>query len=113
MAKISTSYSCTACGAVHKKWAGKCDACGAWNSIIEEAPLSAGPKPTAKGRTIPLTDLATEEAPPPRASSGIGELDRVLWGASCRPRPSLWAAIPASANPRFVCKPPPALPAPA
>ena len=29
---------------------------------------------------IPLTDLSTEEAPPPRASSGIAELDRVLGG---------------------------------
>jgi DNA repair protein RadA/Sms len=80
MAKATPSFSCTACGAVHKKWAGKCDACGAWNSIIEEAPLSSGPRPQAKGRSIPLTDLATEEAPPPRSSSGIGELDRVLGG---------------------------------
>ena len=74
------SFSCTACGATSPRWAGKCDACGAWNTIIEEAALSAGPRPTQKGRTIPISDLATEEAPPPRASSGIGELDRVLGG---------------------------------
>jgi len=81
MSKSSPVFSCTACGAVHRKWSGRCDACGAWNSIIEEAPLSAGPKALgAKGRTIPLTDLATDEPPPPRASSGIGELDRVLGG---------------------------------
>ncbi|MBC2835255.1 DNA repair protein RadA [Paragemmobacter straminiformis] len=81
MSKNTPQFTCTACGAVHRKWAGKCDACGAWNSIIEEAPLSSGPKPLgAKGRTIPLTDLATEEAPPPRASSGLDELDRVLGG---------------------------------
>lgn len=81
MSKSSASFTCTACGAVHRKWAGKCDACGAWNSIVEEAPLSAGPKSLgAKGRTIPLTDLATEEAPPPRAISGMEELDRVLGG---------------------------------
>jgi DNA repair protein RadA/Sms len=77
-------FTCTACGAVHKKWAGRCDACGAWNSIIEEAPLSAGPAArslgAARGRTIALGDLATSEAPPPRAGSGIGELDRVLGG---------------------------------
>lgn len=78
--KKGATFSCSACGAAYTKWAGKCDACGAWNSIVEEAPLGAGPKPTSKGRTIPLTDLATEEAPPPRASSGIGELDRVLGG---------------------------------
>lgn len=81
MSKSAPAFTCTACDTVHRKWAGKCDACGAWNSIIEEAPLSAGPKSIgAKGRTIPLTDLATEEAPPPRAASGMDEFDRVLGG---------------------------------
>lgn len=81
MSKSAPAFTCTACGSVHRKWAGKCDACGAWNSIIEEAPLSTGPKSLgAKGKTIPLTDLATEEAPPPRAASGMEELDRVLGG---------------------------------
>ena len=81
MSKSSPSFTCTACGAVHRKWTGKCDACGAWNSIVEEAPLSTGPKSLgAKGRSIPLTDLATEEQPPPRAASGMDELDRVLGG---------------------------------
>ena len=75
-------FTCTACGAVHKKWAGRCDACGAWNSIVEEAPLSAGGGKAlaAKGRTIPLSDLASEEAPPPRTRSGLDEFDRVLGG---------------------------------
>ncbi len=74
-------FTCSACGASHRKWAGRCDACGAWNSITEDAPLSAGPKALgAKGKSIPLSDLATEEEPPPRASSGISELDRVLGG---------------------------------
>jgi DNA repair protein RadA/Sms len=81
MSKSSQSFTCSSCGAAHRKWAGRCDACGAWNSIVEEAPLSAGPKALgAKGRSIALTDLATEEAPPPRASSGIEEFDRVLGG---------------------------------
>ncbi len=81
MAKPVTSFTCTSCGAAHKKWQGRCDACGAWNSIVEEAPLSAGPKALgSRGRTIALTDLATEEAPPPRVGSGIDELDRVLGG---------------------------------
>ncbi|MDN5568940.1 MAG: DNA repair protein RadA, partial [Paracoccus sp. (in: a-proteobacteria)] len=43
MAKNSSAFTCTACGAAHKKWAGRCDSCGAWNTIIEEAPLSQGP----------------------------------------------------------------------
>ena len=81
MSKSSPAFTCTACGTIHRKWTGKCDGCGAWNTIVEEAPLSSGPKSLgAKGRTIPLTDLSTEEAPPPRAASGMEELDRVLGG---------------------------------
>lgn len=81
MSKSGPSFTCSSCGAAHRKWAGRCDACGAWNSILEEAPLSAGPKALGgKGRSIALTDLTTVEAPPPRASSGIDELDRVLGG---------------------------------
>ena len=77
------SFSCTACGAVHTKWSGRCDACGAWNTIVEEAPLSAGPGKAlgaAKGRGMALSDLAGSEPPPPRMRSGLGELDRVLGG---------------------------------
>jgi DNA repair protein RadA/Sms len=83
MAKAPSIFTCTACGGVHKKWAGRCDACGAWNAIVEEAPMASGPGPRAlntKGRSIPLTTLSTEEAPPPRTMSGIAELDRVLGG---------------------------------
>jgi len=84
MAKPVSSFTCTACGAVHKKWAGRCDACGDWNSIIEEAPLSAGPKAKSlggmRGRAVPLSRLSTKEAPPPRTGSGLAELDRVLGG---------------------------------
>ncbi len=81
MSKSSPVFTCSSCGAVHKKWQGRCESCGAWNSIVEEAPLSAGPKALgARGRTIPLSDLSTDEAPPPRVGSGIDELDRVLGG---------------------------------
>ena len=83
MAKAMT-FTCTACGAAHSKWSGRCEACGEWNSIIEEKPLSAGPAKkslgAARGSKIVLTDLATEEAPPPRTGSGLQELDRVLGG---------------------------------
>ena len=81
MSKSSSTFTCTACGASHKKWNGQCDACMAWNTLVEESPLSAGPKgPVAKGRTIALTDLATQAEAPPRAASGMAELDRVLGG---------------------------------
>lgn len=85
MAKASKNFVCSQCGAVTTKWSGRCDGCGEWNTIAEEKPLSAsGPaKKTLggmRGKTVPLTDLSTKEAPPPRTSSGIAELDRVLGG---------------------------------
>jgi DNA repair protein RadA/Sms len=84
MAKPAPQFTCTACGAVHKKWAGRCESCGAWNSIVEEAPLSAGPASrslgTSRGRAIPLGTLTSEEPPPPRTLSGMEEFDRVLGG---------------------------------
>ncbi|OSP56842.1 DNA repair protein RadA [Pseudoruegeria sp. SK021] len=82
MAKPS-SFSCTECGATTAKWAGQCEACGAWNSITEDQPLSAGPGKSlglARGRKVPLTELSTSEAPPPRTCSNVAELDRVLGG---------------------------------
>ncbi|RJE79788.1 DNA repair protein RadA [Paracoccus sp. JM45] len=84
MAKSSSSsFTCTACGAAHKKWAGRCESCGEWNTIIEEAPLSQGPGRglgAHKGRAVPLSNLSTTEPPPPRNLSGMEELDRVLGG---------------------------------
>ncbi len=81
----SPTFVCNACGAAHKKWSGQCDACGAWNTITEEAPLSAaGPASKSlgakRGAAIHLTDLATREELPPRSGSGLDELDRVLGG---------------------------------
>ena len=76
-------FVCQSCGAVHPKWNGRCDACGEWNTIVEEA---AEPRATAaktgraRGGRIAFVGLEGEIAPPPRSSSGIAELDRVLGG---------------------------------
>jgi len=81
MAKAPPQFTCTECGARHRKWMGRCEACGAWNSIVEEAPLAAGPRgATVRGRVIELSTLQTRETPPPRALSGMAEFDRVLGG---------------------------------
>jgi DNA repair protein RadA/Sms len=34
--KVRTVYRCTECGADHPKWAGRCDVCGEWNTLVEE-----------------------------------------------------------------------------
>ncbi|MEM9911486.1 MAG: DNA repair protein RadA [Pseudomonadota bacterium] len=83
MAK-SASFVCSACGAAYTKWSGRCEACGEWNTISEEAPLSAGPASKSlgakRGTALGLSDLSTAEPPPPRTQSGLAELDRVLGG---------------------------------
>ena len=84
MAKTVTRYVCQSCGAVHRRWAGKCDACGAWNSIVEEveaaAPGGIGSGAGSKGRKLALAGLAGASGEPPRRPSGIAEFDRVLGG---------------------------------
>ncbi len=83
MAK-EAAFSCTSCGAVHTKWSGRCDACGQWNTIQEDVPLSAGPGKAAlgakRGRAVALSDLGGTETPVRRTVAGLGELDRVLGG---------------------------------
>jgi DNA repair protein RadA/Sms len=83
MAKSSVSYVCQSCGSTHSKWSGKCDACGGWNTIVEEGaapPVGSGATRRAKGRRFPLEDLKTEDAPPPRRATGVAEFDRVTGG---------------------------------
>jgi DNA repair protein RadA/Sms len=83
MAKDRSRFVCQACGAVSPKWQGRCDACGDWNTLIEETTAPRGPGPAAKtagGRRVEFVGLKGESAPPPRIVTGIAELDRVLGG---------------------------------
>jgi len=82
MARTKTQYVCQECGAVHAKWIGKCEGCGAWNSLSEEAPAEAAPKGlgAGRGRRIDFVALKGETATPPRRKSGNGEFDRVCGG---------------------------------
>ena len=84
MAKTAARFVCQACGAISPKWSGRCDSCGEWNTILEEA-APAGPNVVASGtrhagRRIEFVDLAGTAEPAPRIGTGIAELDRVLGG---------------------------------
>ena len=87
--KQKTLFYCTECGNETAKWAGKCPACGAWNTITEqpETPKYAG-KSAAKTRVgtarraCPVTALQTDEEI--RFPTGMGELDRVLGGGAVK-----------------------------
>ena len=81
MAKSTTRYVCQECGGVHAKWAGKCDACGAWNTLVEEV-VETAPKAMKPGggRKIDFVGLDGASQNTPRKAAGIGEFDRVLGG---------------------------------
>src|SRR5215210_4527923 len=91
MAKHQTAFVCQSCGAVYNRWKGRCEACGGWNTVVEETgaahPL-AGPVATrpsrAKGRVFPLEGLAGATHEAPRTPSGLAEFDRVTGGGFVR-----------------------------
>jgi len=82
MAKSSSQFICQSCGTVHPKWAGQCDGCGSWNTIVEEAGIEATPKglSSGKGKKLDFTPLSLDTEDAARKSTGIAELDRVLGG---------------------------------
>ncbi|MDP9127869.1 MAG: DNA repair protein RadA, partial [Pseudomonadota bacterium] len=86
MAKSSTHYACQTCGAGYPKWAGRCEACGNWNTLVEETTSSGPPKGLAesakgqKSHKIDFVPLKGVDQALPRRMSGIGEFDRVLGG---------------------------------
>lgn len=86
MAKSDHVFTCQACGAIWPKWAGKCEACGEWNTLVEEAarPVVPGafaaPAGNKKGKALNFVELAGEADPPPRLATGISEFDRVCGG---------------------------------
>ena len=70
--KTPARYACQECGAVHPKWAGRCDSCGAWNSLVEEVPRAAAPKGLGRGaggrggRALDFVGLRGAAQSPPR-----------------------------------------------
>src|SRR5436190_1345030 len=97
MAKNS-SFVCQSCGGSHAKWSGKCEACGGWNTIVEEGappPIGAGATRRVKGRKFALEDLKTEDAPPPRRVPGIIAIDSIqtLWTGALDAAPGTIAQL--------------------
>ena len=90
VAKSRIQFICQNCGSVHQRWAGKCDACGEWNTLVEEGTsggIGSGPANTRnarKGRAVVLTTLSGDIEDAPRIISGIGELDRATGGGFVR-----------------------------
>ena len=85
MSRAQSKFVCQSCGAVTSKWSGKCESCGAWNTITEERsnetpPKGKGLKAATKAQKISLTGLSGDSDTPDRTLSGLNEFDRVIGG---------------------------------
>lgn len=88
MARPRSVFACTECGAQQPRWLGRCPACSAWGSLVEEPAGGAGgasPRDLLRAERsgggaspIPLSEIDVAGAP--RLASGSPELDRVLGG---------------------------------
>ncbi|MGX5672049.1 DNA repair protein RadA [Thermomonas sp. XSG] len=89
-AKRRSAYVCAECGADYAKWQGQCEACGAWNTLaeiaLETAAQAKSPASRRSGwagkvdapKIMALAEVQLDARA--RASTGIGEFDRVLGG---------------------------------
>ncbi|MBI2402941.1 MAG: DNA repair protein RadA [Gemmatimonadetes bacterium] len=80
-------YRCTECGAEYPKWVGRCEGCGAWNTVAEEAVGRAGgatARRSARSHRRPaeppirLSEVKAESLR--RWTTGLNEFDFVLGG---------------------------------
>src|SRR2546430_16803609 len=81
VSKGKSVFRCTECGADQPKWGGKCDACGAWNSLVEEPirrTVGRSDRRTASSdsQTVRLSDLGSTKLQ--RWRTGLAEFDFVL-----------------------------------
>lgn len=84
MVKRTTQYVCQQCVTTYSKWSGRCDNCGAWNSLVEQekAQDKKAVIERSQGRVLigaSLKDVKIDMIRD-RLSSGLSELDEVLGG---------------------------------
>jgi DNA repair protein RadA/Sms len=82
MAKARTSYVCGACGARTTQWQGQCASCEAWNTLeaVTAPSGAAAPRRAAPAAATSRTVTEVTDENETRATTGSGELDRVLGG---------------------------------
>lgn len=89
-AKYRSAWFCSSCGNETSKWEGRCSACGAWNTIVEEkVPANASAATRLSRGTLKLGagDISTPQKVSEISASNheritlpSGELNRVLGG---------------------------------
>ena len=79
--KKSSHFLCQQCEAVTVQWAGRCEQCGSWNSIVEDS-RDTSKLHIARAKNSPtiINALDANEAPTLRLLSGLSEFDAVCGG---------------------------------
>lgn len=88
MVKEKSVYVCSQCGNDSPKWVGKCPACGAWNSYVEQVVRKESPRrqtyqalsPISESAVRPMSLSEIEVGNEQRMDMGDIELNRVLGG---------------------------------
>ncbi len=84
MPKAKYHFVCQSCGYVSAKWLGRCPECSAWDSLVEEAEVTAKNKSflSLEGaeKLKPKTIESVAQVKLTRLTTGIREFDRVLGG---------------------------------
>ena len=85
--KSKTVFLCSNCGNETPKWAGRCPACGQWNTLEEYTPTpaakTAGVSAVRRAAVAKrLSEVTTDETL--RFTTGMSELDRVLGGGAVK-----------------------------
>lgn len=102
MVKVKSKYVCQNCGASYSKWAGRCENCGEWNTLLEQvAPTetevkSALAKGAVSGKKLEAVSINTIEPSDAgsRLLTGFPDLDTVLGGGILLGSVSLLAGQP-------------------
>src|ERR1700741_4628232 len=84
MAARTPNYVCQNCGAAYVRWSGRCEACGEWNTLVEEGAAAPAARSSHKGRLFAVEPLKGEPNEAPRLPSGMAEFDRVTGGGLVR-----------------------------
>lgn len=88
MVKARSKFVCQNCGASYAKWAGRCENCGEWNTLVEQAASVDTEAKTAiargsiSGKKLDAVSINTIEPSDAgsRLATGFSDLDLVLGG---------------------------------
>ncbi len=95
--KDSLRYVCNNCGAEYGTWSGKCNSCGEWNTLAEEAVLVTAKGTVSKKGSALKTSIIKDFSKTDdknRMQCGIGDVDTVLGGGFVKGSITLMAGQP-------------------